>query len=65
MKHKCSHILTDISLVTGLPTYTYCEADASQIVSGVEYCANHAVENDRRERIAGLIEKIDANRPQA
>lgn len=65
MKPTCQHILVDLSMTTGRDTYTYCHADATRIVSGVEHCANHAVENDRRERIAGLLAQIDANRPQA
>jgi hypothetical protein len=62
--NKCEHILVDIDAF-GKTSYTYCHADASRIISGVEYCANHAVENDRRERIMGLVAQIDANRPQS
>jgi hypothetical protein len=62
---KCEHILADIDIDTGKPTYTYCTAHAACAVSGVLYCPNHALENERREKIMGLISQIDANRPQS
>jgi hypothetical protein len=61
---KCEHILEDTG-AWGQTTYTYCDRPLGRIIHGVGYCANHAVENDRRERINNLIEKIDAHRPQS
>lgn len=63
--NRCEHILADIDINTGKPTYIYCRDFVAVTVSGVGYCPNHALENERREKIMGLVSQIDANRPQS
>lgn len=64
MKRDCAHVCVDID-ERGETSYAYCPFPAVTTVSGVDYCRNHSVENDRRERIHNLIAEIDSNRPQS
>lgn len=65
MRLKCAHSSQDIDIRTGLTTYIYCQADATNHFEGVDYCANHVVENSRRVKVANLLAEIDENRPQS